>query len=115
MRKRSSGSVRVFYPPYSREELLDLLRRRAPALQEKLPLRRLVLFGSYAAGRQTVASDIDLLVIYAGQPRADAFALVKRTLRIPRLEPHVYAEGEVAQALTTIERMTRDGIVLELD
>ncbi|MFH1928657.1 MAG: nucleotidyltransferase domain-containing protein, partial [Chloroflexota bacterium] len=90
MPKKSSSSVRVFYPPFSREDLLALLRRRVPALGEKLPLKRVVLFGSYATGRQTVASDIDLLVVYAGQPREDAYALVKRTLNIRRLEPHVY-------------------------
>ena len=115
MPKRSSSSVRVFYPPYSREELLALLRQRAPALQAKLPLTRLVLFGSYATGRQTVASDIDLLVISAGRPRPEAYALVKRTLSILRLEPHVYAETEYAQARTTIERMSRNGIPLELE
>ena len=112
MPTKSSSSVRVFYPPFSREDLLALLRQRVPALQDKLPLKRVVLFGSYATGRQTVASDIDLLVVYAGQPREDAYALVKRTLNIRRLEPHVYAEAEYAQVRTTIERMARDGIPL---
>jgi predicted nucleotidyltransferase len=110
MRKKSSSSVRVFYPPFNREDLLAMLRQRVPMLQEKLPLKRVVLFGSYAEGRQTIASDIDLLIIYAGQPREDAYVLAKRTLNIHRLEPHVYAEAEVAQVGTTIERMVRDGI-----
>ena len=107
---RSSSSVRVFYPPFSREDLLAMLRQRVPVLQGKLPLKRVVLFGSYAKGRQTVASDIDLLIIYAGPPREDAYALVKRTLNIRRLEFHVYTEAEYAQVRTTIERMVRDGI-----
>lgn len=63
-------------------------------LQEKLPLKRVVLFGSYAQSKQTIASGGDVLVIYAGAPREDAYALVKRTLGIRRLEPHVYAEEE---------------------
>jgi len=46
--------------------LLDLLRKRISALEGKLPLKRVVLFGSYAKGRQTVASDVDLLVVYTG-------------------------------------------------
>lgn len=87
-----------------------MLRQRVPVLQGKLPLKRVVLFGSYAKGRQTVASDIDLLIIYAGPPREDAYALVKRTLNIRRLELHVYTEAEYAQVRTTIERMVRDGI-----
>lgn len=110
MQNKSFSSVKVFYPPFNREELLALLRQRIPALQEKLPLKRVVLFGSYAKGRQTVASDIDLLVVYAGRPRADAYALVKRTLNIRRLEPHVYAEEEYEQGRMTVERMIRDGI-----
>ena len=48
------------------ERLLDLLRKRISALEGKLPLKRVVLFGSYAKGRQTVASDVDLLVVYTG-------------------------------------------------
>jgi predicted nucleotidyltransferase len=112
MRKESSSSVRVFYPPFSLEGLLAVLRQRVPMLQQKLPLKRVVLFGSYAKGRQTIASDIDLLVVYAGQPREDAYALVKQTLDIRRLEPHMYTEAEVAQVRTTIERMVRDGIPL---
>ena len=114
MLKRSCGSVKVFYPPFSREELLALLRQRVPASQEKLPLKRVVLFGSYAKGRQTAASDIDLLVVYAGAPREDSYALVKRTLNIRRLEPHVYAEAEYAQVKATVERMARDGIPIKL-
>jgi len=110
MQKRSSSSVKVFYPPFDLEGLLALLRQRIPALQRQLPLKRVVLFGSYAKGRQTVASDIDLLVVYAGRPRADAYGLVKRALNIRRLEPHVYAEEEYEQVRMVVERMIRDGI-----
>jgi len=47
---------------------------------------------------------------YAGRPRADAYVLVKRTLNIRRLEPHVYAEEEYEQARPVVERMIRGGI-----
>jgi predicted nucleotidyltransferase len=110
MQNKSFSSVKVFYPPFNREELSALLRQRIPALQGQLPLKRVVLFGSYAKGKQTVASDIDLLVVYSGRPRADAYALVKRALKIRRLEPHVYAEEEYEQARVILERMIRDGI-----
>ena len=111
--KESSGSVRVFYPPFSREQLLVLLRRRIKGLQGVLPVKRVVLFGSYAKGKHTVASDIDLLVVYGGEPRDDAYALVKRILNIRRLEPHVYTEGEYAQVKATLERMLKDSIPLD--
>jgi predicted nucleotidyltransferase len=113
MPRRSSSSVRVFYPPFNREQLLVLLRRRINELQRALPLRRVVLFGSYAKAKHTVASDIDLLVVYGGEPQDDAYALVKRILNIRRLEPHVYTEEEYAQMATTWERMLEDSIPLE--
>jgi len=113
MQRESSSSVKIFYPPFSREELIALLRQRVSVLQEKLPLRRVVLFGSYAKGRQTIASDIDLLVVYAGEPREDAYTLVKRTLDVRSLEPHVYAQEEYEQVRATLERMIEGGVVIE--
>lgn len=112
MRPRSSGSVKVFYPPWTREALLVRLREGVTTLREVLPLVRVVLFGSYARSRQTVASDIDLLVVYAGAVHADAYTLVRRALDLRRLEPHVYAEEEYAQVSTTLERMLQDGITV---
>ena len=88
------------------------LREGVAALHEVLPLVRVVLFGSYARGRQTVASDIDLLVVYAGAVRGDAYTLVRRTFDLRRLEPHVYAEEEYAQVSATLERMAQDGITV---
>jgi predicted nucleotidyltransferase len=88
------------------------LREGVAALREVLPLVRVVLFGSYARGRQTVASDIDLLVVYAGTVRSDAYALIRHTLDLRRLEPHVYAEEEYAQVRETLERMVQDGITV---
>ena len=112
MPQRSSSSVKVFYPPWSREALLVRLRESVAALREVLPLVRVVLFGSYARGRHTVASDIDLLVVYAGAVRGDAYALVRGTLDLRRLEPHVYAEEEYAQIRETLERMVQDSITM---
>lgn len=110
MRRPSSSSVKVFYPRYSRPELLDRLARGVQALAEVLPLELVVLFGSYAAGRQTAASDVDLLVVYAGAPRADAYSLVRRVLDLRGLEPHVYAEEEARALWPTLERMIRGGV-----
>jgi hypothetical protein len=71
-----------------------------------------VLFGSYARGRQTAFSDVDLLVVYADPPRADAFMVVKDALLLRGAEPHVLSESEFAAAHSTWERMTRDGVDL---
>lgn len=105
-------SVRIFSPRYSRDQLVEQLRGYLPALARALPLRRVVLFGSWATGRATAFSDIDLLVVHAGTAREDAYALVRKLVPIRGLEPHVYAEADAAAAEPMIGRMTRDGIVL---
>lgn len=110
MPNRSSGSVKVFYPRLSREQVIDRLRAAVEDLGPAMPLCEVVLFGSYAAGRHTVASDVDVLIVYKGEPRPDAFALAKRVLAVPGLEPHVYAEGEAERLSDTLERMTRGGV-----
>jgi len=91
---------------------VEHLRRRMEDLRAVLPVTRAVLFGSYARKRHTIASDIDLLVIYAGPKREDAYALVRRTLDLPRLEPHLYTEGEYGLLRNTIDRMAAGGIPL---
>jgi predicted nucleotidyltransferase len=110
MPARSSSSVRVFYPKADRADVVRTLRERIGRLRDVLPVSRLVLFGSYARGTRTVASDIDVLVVYRGQPRADAYAVARRVLDIRGLEPHVYAEGEYAAVAPTVDRMIRGGI-----
>jgi predicted nucleotidyltransferase len=83
-----------------------------PALARELPLRQVVLFGSWSTGRATAFSDVDLLVVYAGPPRDDAYAIVRRVVDQRGLEPHVYAESEADALKPTLDRMTRDGIDL---
>ena len=112
MPNRSSSSVRVFFPRWTKEQLIRQLKSRLPLLADRLPLVRVVLFGSYAKGKFTAASDIDLLVVYRGEPRDDAYALVRKTLDVPHLEPHIYTLDEFEGVRTTIQRMVRDGVVL---
>lgn len=104
--------MRIFFPRFDQGELTRRLRERMGDLDQKLPLLRVVLFGSYARGNYTVSSDIDLLVVYKGEHREDAFAVTKRTLDIPRLEPHVYSEEEFDRAKERVARMTEGEIVL---
>jgi predicted nucleotidyltransferase len=110
MRKTSTSSVRIFYPRFDTAWLVRALRARIERLGALLPLRRVVLFGSYATGRYTVGSDVDLLVVYQGEPRPDAYALVKRTLNIPGLEPHLYTEAECEALASTVARMVETGV-----
>ena len=112
MRKRSSSSVRIFYPKLDKERILQVLSERLKELDKKLPLIRVVLFGSHAKGNYTVGSDVDILVVYRGEKRDDAYAVVKKTLDIPRLEPHLYTEEEYERMKETLDKMTDGGVVL---
>jgi hypothetical protein len=112
MPKKSTGSVRIFYPRFSREEVVQTLRQRLTDLQKQLPCTLVVLFGSYARGNYTVASDVDLLVVYQGEENEQAYAIVKQALRVPHLEPHVYAENDYRTMEDTINKMIKDGVVI---
>ena len=112
MQTRSSGSVRIFYPKFDKQELIQAIRKRLADLDEALPLRLVVLFGSYAKGNYTAASDVDLLVVYNGRKREEAFATVKSVLDIPHLEPHVYSQREYQAVQETVDKMIREGVVL---
>lgn len=93
MRRRSSNSVRVYYPEHSREELVALLRKRLAELSERLPIRLVILFGSYAKGRQTIASDIDLFVVVDGD-KDQLYHEIHRSLNLSNLQLHLYTEDE---------------------
>ena len=112
MPRKSSSSVQIFYPKFDKQEIVKRLSSCLQMLQDKLPLILVILFGSYAKGNYTVASDIDLLIVYDGEEKDDAYAIVKKTLSIPHLEPHIYTRAQFQQMKGTIEAMSKDGIVL---
>ena len=112
MERRSSSSVRVFYPKYDTQTLVEAIGQKIGKLRKLLPIKLAVLFGSYARGNYTVASDIDLLVVYKGEARPDAYGTVQKVIDIPQLEPHVYNEAEYSKQERVIERMRRGGKVI---
>jgi predicted nucleotidyltransferase len=104
--------VTVYFPRLDRDDIIERLENAVPDLRDQLPLRRMVLFGSQATGRATASSDIDLLVVYADPPREDAFKMVKTTIPLIGLEPHVYSESQAQRQASILERMTQDGVVI---
>ncbi len=51
---------------YNLDTILTILRAHKAELQEKYPISRLGVFGSYARGEATEKSDIDILVDITG-------------------------------------------------
>lgn len=105
-------TVRVFYPRYTRAEVLAALRERLPELERRLPLRLVALFGSYARGNYSVRSDIDLLVVYDDPGCPDAFATVGEVFGLTGIEPHCYALSQAQARARTLWAMLRDAVVL---
>lgn len=88
------AQVRVTYPSLSRAEVVERLRKGYASLERRLPVSRIILFGSYAKERYTAGSDIDIIVVYRGRGRDDAYKTVVNEMRLPRLEARVYTEEE---------------------
>lgn len=112
MQPKSSNTVSVVFPPWTRDELVARLRSYLPGLSEQLPVTRVALFGSWARGRATASSDVDLLVVYHDPPRADAYHRVRESIPLSGLEPHVYAASEAAQLSDVLPRMTENCVEL---
>jgi predicted nucleotidyltransferase len=104
--------VRITFPALNREELVECLQQGIASLAAELPLRSAILFGSWATGRATAFSDIDLLVVYEGPPREDPYMMVRRHIKLRGLEPHVYSEEEARQLRGILDRMTAGGVRL---
>ncbi len=78
MPKESSSSIQIFYQKYNGNSIIQQLKDHIENLDEKLPPTLAVLFGSYAKGNYSVSSDVDLMVIYKGEPKDNAYNIVKR-------------------------------------
>ncbi|MGB9900772.1 MAG: nucleotidyltransferase domain-containing protein [Pseudothermotoga sp.] len=104
--------MRIFYPEYNKEKVLEIIRNSLLQLLKVLPVKLVVLFGSYAKGNFTVFSDVDLLVVYDDPIREDAYKIVKKTIRLKGLEPHVYSLSEYKQIEKTIAKMIENGVVV---
>jgi predicted nucleotidyltransferase len=108
--------VSVTYPSLDRADVVERLRKACVRLVGKLPISRMILFGSYAQDRYTAGSDIDLLVVYRGGERDDPYKLVVNEVGLPRLEPMVYTEDQFAAVIAGSPRfaevLAREGIVI---
>ncbi len=90
-------------------------------LKETYKPRKIILFGSYAYGKATEDSDIDLFIVKnTGKRRIDRFVDVKRIiykpeLRIP-ISPLVYTPKELEERLRMgdnfINEILKKGVIL---
>jgi predicted nucleotidyltransferase len=48
--------------PQTKQEIMRLLRKQLPYLQEKYGVQRIAIYGSFAKGNQTKKSDVDIFI-----------------------------------------------------
>ncbi|MGA2971413.1 MAG: nucleotidyltransferase domain-containing protein [Candidatus Bathyarchaeia archaeon] len=110
------AQVKVTYPSLSRAEVVDRLRKGYANLTPRLLVSRIILFGSYAKERYTAGSDIDVIVVYRGRARDDAYKTVVNEMGLPRLEARVYTEEEFNALLAGrprfAEMLAKEGILI---
>ena len=58
---------------------------------------------------------IDILVVYKGPKRDDAFNIIKKTIKLSGLEPHVYTEDEYRKMKDVLSKMLGEKSVVIFD
>lgn len=96
MLKKSSNSVKIFFPKFNREEVVTEISKRITELHEKLHLDKVIIFGSYAKGNYTVASDIDLLIVFDNEKinENEVYKCLMKSIQLPRLELHIISKKD---------------------
>ncbi|MBS7610422.1 nucleotidyltransferase domain-containing protein [Candidatus Bathyarchaeota archaeon] len=91
IQKQYSAFVRVFFPKFSREEIVREIERCVRKFHESLGLCKVILFGSYARGNYTVASDIDILIVYDDKKcnENEIRKTLMKNIKLPRVELHI--------------------------
>jgi len=114
MRKKSLNIVKVYYPKFNLEEIIKRIRKRLKKGLKKIPIKTVILFGSYAKGNYTVASDIDLLIIYEDPKIRNDYSICWDLFKIPQLELHVYTESEYEKLKNSFmaKEIEKNGIIV---
>lgn len=90
--------------------VLERVTRYAEVLRQELPVREVILFGSYVSGCPHEDSDIDVAVVLRDVESSEYLAVLKRlcVLRTPidpMIEPHLMLEqGNNGGFLQEVER-----------
>lgn len=85
--------MRIYYREYDLDRIRERVARAEGRLRS-LGVVRVVLFGSYASGRATAASDVDLLVLVRERKDKGNYHEICEALSMPEAEVHLYALDE---------------------
>ncbi len=100
-------------------DIVARVRRFVEALNERIPLERVILFGSYATGVPGPESDIDIAVVspvFGRNPWDDRKTLYETMIAAkidPRIEPHPFAPEDLnARSSFLAREILSKGIVI---
>lgn len=68
-----SKDVKVFYPKFSKEELVENLKKSFTEISGKIRVERAMLFGFYAKKKNIAFSDIDIFVVVGDNYGMDSY------------------------------------------
>ena len=92
---------------------VDEIKTIVTPLVEVYPVRRVILFGSYARGDATADSDVDLLIDSDGRLGGfDFFGIAGRIIKNMPIKTDVFEMGEVETPSTLFDSISREGVVI---
>ena len=92
---------------------IDEVVRIITPIVDSSPVKRIILFGSYAKGTNTSKSDIDLVVDSHGQLRGiDFFALSAKMAQALPMEADIFELREITPSSHMREAIAREGVVI---
>jgi predicted nucleotidyltransferase len=90
----------------------EIIRIITPIV-EPSPVRRVILFGSYAKGTHTPASDVDLVIDSGGQLRGmDFFALSAAMGKALPIEADIFEQREIKPNSNMHNTIAREGVII---
>ena len=87
--------------------------------EEKVPIKKVIIFGSHAKGKMHKWSDIDIYILsprFQDNLKAIEFLLVKRLRKevMAGLEPVGFTEEDFKTSSSLIDEIKKTGVVLQL-
>jgi len=100
-------------------QVVNLLKRYIAELQRnEIPIRKAILFGSYAKGKAKTESDIDVALIseaFSGDRFEDRQKIVPLRRKIDnRIEPHPFKPEDFDNGGILVEEIRKTGVIIPL-
>ena len=92
---------------------IDEIKNIIIPLVSPYPIRRVILFGSYARGNATVGSDVDLIIDSEGQLSGfDYFGIAGMIMKKMPIEVDVFELREINKPSLMFENINNEGVVI---